>query len=140
LPSDYVRENVKDLEFVEFIPVQERLSIFNLHPRLVCCHGWAANKYAARRHLELSRTKSVLYFHTHRSQWDVTRDPHSGRIIEAMSPGCLCKLTPIWKHGQPTDWVHGFWLGYLGRRTYTAFNVRIEQGRAVLPDGTEVRP
>lgn len=138
LPSDYIREHVAGVEFVPYTPLQEQLSSYELHPRLVTCHGWAANKYAARRHLELSRTKSVLYFHTHRSQHDVTRDPHSGAVIEAMSPGCMCRLIPIWKHGTPTDWVHGFWLGYLGRHTYTAFTVRIENGRAVMPDGTEV--
>lgn len=138
-PSEYVREHVPGIEIVPYTPIIEQLSAYELHPRLCTCHGWAANKYAARRHLELSRTKSVLYFHTHRSQWDVTRDPHTGAIVEAMSPGCLCKLTPIWKHGTPTDWVHGFWLGYLGKRTYTAFNVRIEMGRAVLPNGEEVK-
>jgi hypothetical protein len=139
LPSDYVREHNPGIEFVPYTPIEERLSAYELHKDLVTCHGWCANKYSARRHLELSRTKSVLFFHTHRSQHDVTRCPHSGRIIEAMSPGCLCRLIPIWRHGQPTDWVHGFWLGYLGRHSYTAFTVRITGGRAVLPSGEEIK-
>jgi hypothetical protein len=140
LPSDYIKEHHPKLTIVPFTPAQEELSIFPLHENLVTCHGWACSKFAARRHLELSRTKSIIFHHTHRAQTDVTRDPHSGKIIEASSCGCLCKLVPIWKHGAPTDWVHGFWIAYLGRHTYTLFNIRIERGRAVLPDGTEVRP
>jgi len=138
-PAMYMQAMHPKLEMVPFTSPRDKLSTYTLHPRLVTCHGWAANKYAARRHLDLSRSKSVVFHHTHRSQCETTRDPHTGQIIEAMSCGCLCKRQPIWQHGVPTDWVHGFWVAYLGRRTYTLFNVRIEGGRAVMPDGTEVR-
>lgn len=138
LPSEYIKQHHKSLTIVPYTPSNEQLSAYPLHNRLITCHGWTAGKFAARRHLELSRTKSVIFHHTHREQVDVTRDPHSGVIIEASSCGCLCKLVPIWRHGVPTDWVHGFWIAYLGRHTYTRFNVRIENLRAVMPDGTEV--
>ena len=139
-PLRYMVDHEKKLEVVPWSNTNDRLSKFALHPRLITCHGWCANKYAARKHLELSRSKSVIFHHTHRAQREATRDPHTGDIIEAMSAGCLCKRQPIWQQGVPTDWVHGFWIAYLGRHTYTLFAVRIERGRAVLPDGREVGP
>jgi len=138
-PSTWMLEHHPKLSIVPFVRATDELSAYQLHPRLVTCHGWCANKYAARKHLDLSRSKSVIFHHTHRAQADVTRDPHSGSIVEAVSAGCLCKRQPIWMHGVPTDWVHGFWIAYIGRHSYTLFTVRIEMGRAVLPDGREVR-
>lgn len=140
LPSEYIKQHHPKLELFPFIPATDQLVAYPLHKNLGACHGWCATKFAARRHLELSKSRSIIFHHTHREQVEVTRDPYSGAIIEASSCGCLCKLVPIWRHGVPTDWVHGCWIVYLGKRTYTRFNIRIFNGRAVLPSGEEIRP
>lgn len=120
---------------------QGRQGVYSPCPRLAVVHGWCATRHAAARHLELSRSRSVIYHHTHRAQHEISRDPWTGRIIEAFSAGCLCKLQPIYAHnGSPTQWSHGIWVAYIGKRgDYTAYPVSISKGSAVLPDGKEIR-
>jgi predicted phosphodiesterase len=110
-----------------------------LSPRLSVVHGWTTCKHAAAKHLELSRTRSIIFHHTHRRQMATGRDPWSGQPIEAFSAGCLCKLQPIYAHGgSPTEWTHGFWVAYLGKHSYTAYPIPIIKGAAVLPDGRKI--
>lgn len=117
-----------------------RQGAFTPHHSLSIVHGWCASKHAAHRHLELSRTRSVIFHHTHRIQHELSRDPWSGQIIEAFSAGCLCKLQPIYAHnGSPTQWAHGFWVAYVGQSGYTAYPIPISRGSAVMPDGKEIR-
>lgn len=117
-----------------------RQGVLHLHSRLSVVHGWTACKHAASKHLDLARSRSIIYHHTHRIQSHVARDPWSGRVIEAFSAGCLCKLQPLYAHGgSPTEWAHGFWIAYIGKSSYTAYTVKIERGICILPDGTEIR-
>lgn len=107
---------------------------------LVAVHGWSFAKHAARVHLELSRSQSVIHGHTHRMQLDVSRDPWTGAPIKAMSPGTLAKLQPVYAHGgRPSEWSHGFALIYVGRNTWTEYLINIVNGSCVLPDGREIR-
>lgn len=111
---------------------------YQLNSRLIAVHGWSVAKHAAARHLEKSLSKSVIFNHTHRKQVFARRDPYSGKIIEGMSAGCLCKLSPSYMTS-PTDWVNGFWVAFVGKSSYTWYPVTIENGRAVMPDGEEIK-
>jgi predicted phosphodiesterase len=107
---------------------------------LVAVHGWSFAKHAARVHLEKSRSRSIVYGHTHRMQLDVSRDPWTGKPIKAMSPGTLSKLQPIYAHGgSPSEWSAGFCLVYVGQESWTEYLVNIVNGGAVLPDGREIK-
>lgn len=107
---------------------------------LVAVHGWSHAKAAARRHLELSRSRSIIYGHTHRAQTEVSRDPWSGNIIKSWSPGCLSKLQPFYAHGgAPSEWTHGFSLIYVGQTSWTEYNISIVKGSCVLPSGEEIK-
>lgn len=118
----------------------DRGSALLLHPKLAVVHGWSIARHAASKHLELSRSRSVIFHHTHRIQRDVGRDPWTGQPIEAVSAGCLCRLQPKYLHGgSPSQWNHGFWITYLGNRNYTTYVVEIYKGKCVLPDGKEIK-
>lgn len=114
-----------------------------LCPGLITVHGWAANRYAARRHLEMSRTNSIIFHHTHRADDVEIKDPWSNNTIRAMSAGCLCDLQPVYAHGgNPLDWCHGFWIAYISNNepgNFTMYRVVINKYGAVLPDGKEIR-
>lgn len=106
---------------------------------LVAVHGWSHCKHSSYRHLELSRSQSILHGHVHRQQSVATRDPWSGNVVKAFCPGTLSTLQPLYAHGgTPTDWVHGFSLIYVGVTSWTEYNVTIVNGRCVLPDGREI--
>lgn len=106
---------------------------------LVAVHGWSHCKNAARKHLEISRSQSIIHGHTHRMQLEVSRDPWTNTPIKAMSPGTLAKLQPVWLHGSPTEWCQGFLLIYIGQTSWTEYLINIANGSCVLPDGREIR-
>jgi predicted phosphodiesterase len=107
---------------------------------LVAVHGWSHAKHAARAHLEISRSQSIIHGHTHRMQLDVSRDPWTGAPIKAMSPGTLSKLQPMYAHGgRPSEWSSGFMLIYVGKETWTEYMINITHGACVLPDGREIK-
>lgn len=110
-----------------------------LHPKLICVHGWSYGIHCAYAHIRKSPLQSVIFNHAHRrSLYDLTY-PTADMSTEALCAGCLCKRKPMYLHdGNPTGWTHGFWVAYVGKETYTAYLVKIDKGRAVLPSGKEV--
>jgi len=119
---------------------QDRNSAIMLHPKLICVHGWAATKYAAGWHREKSPLQSVIFNHTHRMQSDTLTYPTADMPTTAMSAGCLCKKQPMYGiTGSPTGWTHGFWVAYVGSRDFTMYSVIINKGRAILPNGKEIK-
>lgn len=116
----------------------ERVQALELAPGLVACHGWSHGINAARNHLRAGKGWSIAYGHTHRIGAATSRDPITGRLIRAYGFGCLSRLHPLWKHGSPTDWAHGFGLLVEHGETWEVYQVRIDRGRAVLPDGTMI--
>jgi hypothetical protein len=123
-----------------FIWMKEYGMPIKLHKDLNCIHGWSYCRHAAGKHVALSKTKSVIFHHTHRRQVDTIGDYWDGNAVEALSAGCLCKRKPMYRHDKaPTEWVHGFWVAYIGKESYTAYPVLINKGRAVLPDGKEIK-
>lgn len=113
---------------------------YQVNSRLVAVHGWSHGRNATRAHLTMSQGRSVIHGHTHRADVVCAQDIWTpGRIIEARSAGCLCRLVPLWGTGRPVEWVHAFLVGYLGRRSDTLYTVPIMGERCILPDGTEVR-
>jgi len=110
-----------------------------LHDDRMSVHGWSYSKHAANQHLIRSKTKSVMFHHTHRMQSDATSDNWSGDSIEAKSAGCLCLKKPTYGIGNPTDWVHGFWVSFVGKHSSTAYAIMINKGKAVMPDGKEIK-
>lgn len=140
------RENFKMIPYE--VPTGTRMGYVQIVPNkvsmktggLVAVHGWSHAKHAARKHLELSRSQSIIHGHTHRTQLDVSRDPWTGKLIKAMSPGTLAKLQPVYAHGgQPSEWSHGFCLIFVGKTSWTEYLINIVNGSCVLPDGRELR-
>ena len=64
------------------------------------------------------------------------------RVMKAWSPGCLSKLQPLYMAHNPTEWVQGFSLIYVSsddRTDWTEYNITIDRGRCILPDGKVLR-
>lgn len=138
-PSVFLSRGRERFRFIPYSRLSgARLGGVRLGNRLLAIHGWAATKYAAKRHLDLAKPYSIIFGHTHRFDYRV-ESMADGNVVEAMSAGCLCKRIPIYAHnGCPTEWTHGFWVAYLGHRSFSLYPVPIKRGCAVLPDGKEI--
>jgi len=128
-------------QWIPYIDESKQVSGYRITKDLLAVHGWSFAKHAAHVHMERGRGMSVIFGHTHRMQYHVSRDHFHNRIIRAMTPGCLCKLQPLYTMGNqpPTEWVHGFAIVYVGRRSWSEYLVKIEGNSCVLPDGREIR-
>ena len=122
-----------------WIPYKSELAHYEITPDLWALHGWSHAKSAARVHQDRAVSVSVVYGHTHRQQSEARRDPATGRVLKSWSPGCLCKLQPLYAQNQPTSWVQGFSIVYIGRQSWTDYTVTIQNGTCVLPDGRQVK-
>lgn len=138
-PSRYLMRGRKHATWYPFdTPSSSPRSILRLHPKLVVIHGWATNKYAAERHLELAAPYSVIFHHTHRMEMRTGEDL-AGNTRVSMSAGCLCSKSPTYLHGTPANWVHGVWVAYLGKHDFTLYPIPITQRGLVMPCGKEIR-
>ena len=131
----------KRFKYIPYINTGETgFSYYDITPNLIAVHGWTAGVNAARAHRMKAQSKSVVFGHTHRMQSDAARDPFSKERRVAWSVGCLSNLQPIYLH-QPGDWVLGMGLIYISRtnpRDWTEYTLKIQSGRTILPDGTEI--
>lgn len=125
----------------EWIPYGDILTHYSITPDLWAVHGWTHARHSASKHLDKAGSISVVHGHTHRAQMHARRDLVTGRVLKAWSPGCLSHLQPLYMHQNPTEWLHGFSMVYVGSNPldWTDYLITIENGRCVLPDGKEIR-
>jgi predicted phosphodiesterase len=69
-------------------------------------HGFSTSKHATAA-VQTRIAGNVVFGHTHRHQSDVLRRVSTG-TVGSWNPGCLCNLQPLWQHGNPTEWTHGY--------------------------------
>ena len=113
---------------------------YKLGSRIVCVHGWSYAKTATANHLTLAQGKSIIHGHTHRAQHEIRQNIWGKGANTGMSTGCLSEKIPTYGTGSPVEWVNGFVIGYMGRRSDTLYFIPIDDdGRCILPDGTEVK-
>lgn len=143
-PENCIAKARTDTKWIGY--AKKELSFHKITEDLIAVHGWSASMHAAAAHLRKSRTVSVVYGHTHRLESKATRDPITGRPIQAFSPGCLCKMQPYYAHRNgPTEWTQGIAVVYVGRSgdwTNTTHIIKptASGGKfAVLDGGKEVR-
>jgi predicted phosphodiesterase len=96
-------------------------------------HGFSTSKHAASAHVR-STAVNLVYGHTHRADIHVLNILGVG-LVGGFSPGCLAKRQPLWMHGKPTEWSHGYHLQFVDQRTgeFTPINVPIVRGRSLIP-------
>jgi predicted phosphodiesterase len=148
-PENVIAAHRKNFSFIPYSPhTGDRMGFVQIvkpsaqmkSGGLVAVHGWSFSKHAAYVHLEKSRSQSIVFGHTHRAQTIVDRDPWTGSPIKSFNPGTLSKLQPIYMTGgSPSAWSHGFAIIYVGQRSWTEYCINVNNGYAVLPDGTEVK-
>lgn len=75
---------------------------------------------------------NCVFGHIHRAQADVGRSLHNG-VTGTWSPGCLCELQPLWNHGAPTDWTHGYAVQFISRTgKFLHINVPVIDGESLF--------
>jgi hypothetical protein len=75
---------------------------------------------------------NVVFGHVHRMDSAASRTVKEGEI-GAWSPGCLCRLQPLWNHTQITGWAHGYGLQLVrGDGDFLHVNVPIIDGKSYL--------
>lgn len=133
---------MRDRKNCKYVPYGSANSLYPHHKinnRIVAVHGWSYAINATKKHLTMSQGRSILHGHTHRADTSMIQDIFvSGRIIQARSAGCTCKLIPMYGTGSPVQWVNSFVIGYLGRTNDTQYTIPITNGNCVLPDGKEI--
>jgi len=104
-----------------------------LHDRLLCIHGYRANMYSAKSHLQ-DYGKSVIFGHSHRIQNWTSRDLRG--TDAAWNMGCLCELDPHWR-SRP-NWHQGFavvvWKKVNDGWLYSVEQIRVHEGVAIFRD------
>lgn len=86
-------------------------------------HGFSTAKNAGDAHLR-KIAGNICYAHTHRAQSWITSLTAVGTVA-AHNGGCLCRLQPLWRHTDPTQWTHGYSVQFVDRRTGYFFHVNI---------------
>lgn len=130
-----------NFKYIPYMNVREPgFSYYDITPNLVAVHGWSVARNAARSHLDKARSKSIVHGHTHRQESCATRNPFTKERIVGWSPGCLRTLQPSYMASNPSDWILGFSLIYVGSNpcNWTEYSLTIQNGRVVLPNGTEI--
>ena len=115
---------------------------YAITPNLVAVHGWSYAIAASRRHLQMSQGRSVVFGHTHRISTESIQNLWGSSTVQAINPGCTCKLIPTYNAGRVVEWAHAFAMFYISRRNpldWTGYVVPITNGRCVLPDGKEIK-
>jgi len=99
-------------------------------------HGFAHGKNAANRHLARFGG-NVVFGHVHKILSASDRNVKDGEI-GSWSPGCLCKLQPLYRHTDPTDWSHGYGVQLVRPNgDFLHINVPIIDGMSYLVNLTE---
>lgn len=94
-------------------------------------HGFTAAKFATAIHVARFGS-NIVHGHTHRAQEYRTRTVNAG-VIGGWSPGCLCRLQPLYMHGSPTEWSLGYGLQWVEQSgEFLHINVPIVNGRTMV--------
>ncbi len=94
-------------------------------------HGSSTSKHAASVMVN-QFGGNVVFGHTHRVDAHITRNVKDG-LIGAWNPGCLCRLSPLWQHTNPTTWSHGYGLQLVNEDgSFLHINVPIIDGVSYL--------
>lgn len=80
---------------------------------------------------------NVVFGHVHRSDSYTSRTVSEG-VIGAWTPGCLCKLQPLYSHTQVTGWSHGYGMQLVrDNGDFLHVNVPIIDGKSYLTQLTD---
>jgi hypothetical protein len=94
-------------------------------------HGFSTAKNAAAA-TQAKVAGNCVFAHTHRAQSDISK-PMGAGVVGSWNPGCLCIPQPLWQHGRPTDWTHGYAVEFISRTgNFLHLNVPIIDGQSLF--------
>lgn len=137
----YTADGYKRKNF-SMTPYAGNLPLYRINRRLYATHGFSVAKRAAEVTLDMMPAGiSIVFGHVHRRVEATKRDPITGQLSYAWSPGCLTCLQPAY-FSSPSNHSHGFSVVYeslANSGDFTHYQVAIVNGRAILPCGTEIK-
>jgi len=93
-------------------------------------HELGRGKNAARDAVARSAV-NVTFGHTHRSDSATIVFPGVG-ICKAFNPGCLCLMSPIYMHSDPTSWSQGYDVDFVAKSgNFQRLSVPIWRGESL---------
>ncbi len=99
--------------------------------RCYVTHGTSHGRNAAAQMLARF-AGPVVFGHVHKLL-SCTDRTVAGGTIGAWSVGCASQLQPLWRHGSPTDWQHGYGFQVVQPDgEFTHLNVPVVAGRTLL--------
>lgn len=115
---------------------------YRVNPTLYATHGYYHGSNVAKKHLAaMPAGVSVFFGHIHARHEATKRCPFSGKLSFGVCPGSLTNLHQSYRHG-PTQDSHGIIVLYESRTKssdWTHYSVTIQNGRCILPCGTEIK-
>jgi predicted phosphodiesterase len=120
----YIRQG----EHYDNLPVRGTIKLGNIY----CTHGFSTSEHAAKKTV-LRFAGNVIYGHTHRADDELKPFVNVG-LVKAHCPGCLCVLSPRWRHTDPSNWTHGYTIHVVCESTgeFQQIHVPIYNGRSYM--------
>lgn len=138
-PEVRLSEGRKNFTYIPYGQVKGTYPHYVINDRMVAVHGWSYAKAATRQHLEIAQGRSILHGHTHRADVVMMQSLwQPNTVLQGRATACLCRPVPLYGVGRPVEWVNGFVVGYMGKRSDTLYTIPIHGGRCILPGGIEV--
>lgn len=135
-PRIQLMRNRRSCTYIPYGSADGKYPHYKVNSRIVAVHGWSYAQNAARRHLQMSQGRSVLYGHSHRAESMLIQHVWGSGVVQSRSGGCMCKPIPLYGTGRPVEWINGFIVGYMGRTSDTMYTIPVQGDFAVLPDGS----
>lgn len=121
------------------IPYQKALSHYEITPDLWAIHGWFCGINFCMDTLRKSSPISMVCGHAHRQQRVCIRDAVRNTKRVVWSPGTLSLTQPLWNAPNPTDWIQGFSVVYVGAKgSWADYTTTILNNECVMPGGTVI--
>ncbi|MGB0890361.1 MAG: hypothetical protein ACPGWS_08775, partial [Solirubrobacterales bacterium] len=109
-----------------------------VEPGFSFIHGWSHAKNHARVTLQKFGWGDLWYCHTHGVQMTTVERWGCGPKPKGGSLGCLCETDLEYMRGRPNTWQQAVGVFVVDGFDYVPMIVNINNGRAILPDGTKI--
>lgn len=126
---DFIRDCAPEGMNIKGIPYGTYKSYFKIGD-MIFIHGTVYPDNHAKKYALDNTPYKCMYGHLHHAQMYTTRKSIATTTPKyAVTPGCLCTVTPEWKRGAPNQWLNGFATFTVDGSVVTPNIIFIEKGK-----------